>query len=88
METGAVAAAAPVYLYVFPTPSVNCGCFLGGSVIRDNLDTANSEMEAARDALYASQRGAFETWYAPDRIFGLDTALETIDKARVEAAKR
>jgi hypothetical protein len=57
-------------------------------VLMENLNTAYSEMEAARDALYASQRGAFDTWYASDRLFGLKATLETIDKARTEAAKR
>lgn len=54
-------------------------------VLVENLDMAYSEMEAARDALYASQRGAFDTWYAPDRLFGLKTTLETIDQTRVKA---
>lgn len=57
-------------------------------ILTENLNTAYSEMEAARDALYASQHDAFDTWYAPDRIFGLNATLETIDKTRIEAAKR
>lgn len=57
-------------------------------VLTENLNTAYSEMEAARDALYASQRGAFDTWYASDRIFGLNATLETIDKIRIKAAKQ
>lgn len=57
-------------------------------VLIENLNTAYSEMEAARDALYASQRGAFNTWYDSDKKFGIKTVLETINKTRVEAAKR
>lgn len=53
----------------------------------DNLDIAYSEMEAARDALYASQHGVFATWYETDRLLGLKTTLEIIDKTRIEAAK-
>lgn len=53
-----------------------------------NLDTAHEEMVAARDALYASQHGPFDTWYAPDRLFGLEAALETIARTRENAAKR
>lgn len=58
------------------------------AILLKNLDTAYSEMKAARDALYASQRGAFDTWYASDKKFGLNATLETIDKARIAAAKK
>lgn len=53
--------------------------------LMEHLDKAYSEMEAAHDALYASQRGAFKTWYAPDRLFGLNTTLETINQTRIKA---
>jgi len=53
----------------------------------DNLDIAYSEMKAARDALYATQHGVFATWYETDRLLGLKTTLETIDKTRMEAAR-
>lgn len=58
------------------------------AVLLENLDAAYKEMQTARDALYASQHGPFETWYEPDRIFGLNATLERIDKTRSEAAKR
>ena len=49
------------------------------AVLVENLKTAYAEMEQARDALYASQHGPFETWYAPDRLFGIQNVLDTID---------
>jgi hypothetical protein len=57
-------------------------------VLKEHLDTAYSEMEAARDALYATQHGVFNTWYDSDKKFGIKTVLETIDKTRAEANKR
>ncbi len=57
-------------------------------VLTDNLNIAYSEMEAARDALYASQRGSFDTWYSPDRIFGLNSTLETINNTRINSNSR
>lgn len=58
------------------------------AVLLENLDAAYKEMQAARDVLYATQHGAFNTWYEPERILGLKATLETIDKTRTEATKR
>ena len=50
-----------------------------------NLETAKSEMEQARDALFANQHPPFETWYAPERLFGIKAVLENIENTLAKA---
>jgi hypothetical protein len=52
-----------------------------------HLNSAYAEMEAARDALYATQHGAFGTWYKSEKILGLEATLKIIDDTRIEAGK-
>lgn len=58
------------------------------TVLIKSLDLAFAEMEAARDVLYSTQHGAFNTWYESERLLGIEAALKTIDRIRVEAEKR
>ncbi len=54
----------------------------------EHLKVALSEMEQARDALLASQHGPFETWYAPDRLFGMQTVIDQISETLRKAESR
>ena len=53
----------------------------------ENLETALAEMQQARSALLANQHAPFETWYEPDRLFGMQTVMDTISKTLEEAKK-
>lgn len=46
----------------------------------ENLQIALDNMIAARDALYASQHDVFTTWYAGDRIFGLEYKVRMLKR--------
>lgn len=53
----------------------------------ENMDKAISYLEEARDALYATQEGVFEEWYAGDTkrgLFNIPQKINTLRKIREE----
>lgn len=59
------------------------------SLLREHIDSAIRELETARDYLFESQHGAFETWYAGDAKgkFDIASILRRLNKVKKEIPK-
>lgn len=72
------------YAHYMAALSGSVGAFLKAYRGDDNrhalLLQARSRLSDARKALHASQHGAFDTWYATDRLFDMSRKIDDLDK--------